>query len=1106
MNGELTFVLTDVESSTTLWELFPDQMSTAIAAHEAIIAAAVTRHGGDLIRDRGEGDSTFAVFTSPVAAVAAASELARELFNTAWSEEAPLRVRVVVYTGEVESRDGDYYGTTVNRAARTRSLAFGGQVLLGSRTVELVGDELPPLTELVDLGPRELKDLASPEHVHELRLVDAGAPPEPLSDADASNDLWMERLLSSGFVDRDRERRTLVQGWATAAAGDRELALVEGEPGIGKTSIAAAVAHHVIVDGGLVLYGRWDEDFLAPFQAFREALGSYARRCPRSILRADLRDQGDEIARLFPEIARSIDVAPSAGSTPLESERLRLFEAIDAWLAAIASRRPICLVLDDLHWADRQSFLFLLHLVRSPRRAPLFVVATFRSDAITEGDGARYIPELARHTNVRRISLSGLARGDIEDLVEHMSGDRSASTTALAEELRMETGGNPLFLREIVQHLADLDSLDIAARRNVLLPDSVRELVRWRLRPLRDETRETLSIASVIGQEFDAEVLASARGGQAVDVSSSLEESRRAGVLHDVGDVGRRYAFNHAIVRRALLDDLSGARKAGFHWRIGEALEQQQPPVSAGQLAHHFCAAVTPSRAEKAIEYARAAAVEAMHELAFEAAIRHFRRALEIQSSMCPDDGVLRCELLVGLGEAYDRAGEYLDRSSCFREAADEARRLGRPDLFARAALGFRGVLPAAADPDPEAQSFLEESLQLLPEGDSPLRALVLGRLAHSLQLVPPRTRRVTLANEAVEMARRLGDPADLAAVLIYRCWALDGPDDLDEQIRTAGEIRALGEQIGDKIIVLRSLHMLSDALFESGDIDALLAAIDEMRQLANELRFPEYIRIVLAWEAVFAGIEGRYDDAQRIADDVHEMLKAMAHPQAERVYQGLLMPMNWLRGDLIQGLELYEQLAAQMPDAFIFHMIVAWATVEVGNNDRARPALDAISRDEIASLDHNSTWWPAMAGLVDVATMLEDREWCELLYDLLSPFAGRLASAGSTSFVGAASYHLAVLTAVLGRFDEAERHFEAALEQHRQLGARPFLALTQVSFARALDGRNGPGDAERSSELRTQALTVAVELGLQSVLLRASLDPVGTSGGTTGGGTTDAR
>jgi class 3 adenylate cyclase/tetratricopeptide (TPR) repeat protein len=1084
-----TFVLTDVESSTALWERAPDAMSSAIALHEEIIREEVERFGGELIRDRGEGDSLFAVFAAPVDAAAAAASFSRQLARTDWPAESPIRVRVAVYTGEAELRDGDYYGTTVNRAARVRSLGFGGQVLLGEGVAQAIRDALPEGTALVDLGPRPLKDLASPEHVYELSLVDADVPPEPLSDADASNDLWIDRLLSSGFVDRDDERRTLVQAWSKAASGERVLALVDGEPGMGKTTLAAAIAQHAVVDGGIVLYGRWDEDFLASFQAFREALSSYARECPRSILRADISGYADEIGRLLPEVVRRIGTASERSDVVVEAERLRLFEAIDAWLVAIASRRPVCLVLDDLHWADRPSLLFLLHLVRSSVRVPLFVLATFRREALVDTDLERFVPELAREENVHRVTLKGLESADVLDLVKRVAKAADAGSPKLAAALRDETGGNPLFLREIVKHLAASDLLHERDRDRIQLPESVRELVRWRLRPLPSPAREALAVAAVIGQEFDFDLLVAAKEMDLTALSDGLEASCRAGILHEANETGDRFAFSHALVRHALLEDLTGARRAGYHWRIGDALEQRDPRPAPGELAHHFCAAVTPARADKAIAYARAAAAQEMDELAFEAAIGHLERALEIQSTMRPEDGVLRCELLLELGHAVDRAGEYgTKRAELFLGAAEQARRLDRPELFARAALGYRGVLPAATEVDPVGLELLEESLERLGPEDTRLRALVLGRLAHSLQLVPPRTRRAELADESVRIARALGDPDVLAESLIYRCWALDGPDDMKDQLAAAHEIRALGEQLGRREIVLRSLHLRSDALFESGDFEALRETLDEMSALAAELRYPEYTRITHAWEAVFAGIEGRYDEAFMIAEDVHQQMIRMGHPQQELVYQGLIFPFTWLRGGMAEQLPLYESIAEMMPERFLLQMLLAWISAEAGALDKAREVVDGIPKETVRELDKNFTWWAAVAGMTEAVTLIGDREWAQLLYDLILPYADRIASSGSTSFTGAASLYLGLLAATLARYDDATEHFEAAIEKHEEMHARPFLAMTQVAFARMLFERGEPGDAERARTLLDAAVAAADELGLRAITYRASL------------------
>ena len=1087
MSEELTFVLTDVESSTALWERYPEQMSVALAHHEQIIGDAVAHHDGKLVRDRGEGDSMFAVFGSPIKAAAAAAEFSRALGEASWTEEAPLRVRVAVYTGEAEARDGDYYGTTINRAARVRSLAFGGQVLLGGKTAMAVVKDLPALTSLVDLGPRTLKDLSAPEHVFELRLEDATVLPEPLSDSDASNVLWMDRIMSSAFVDRVDERRALAVAWAAASAGERVLALLEGEPGIGKTALAAGMANHARNDGGLVLYGRWDEEFLAPFQAMREALGAYARACPRSILRADLHEHGEDIARLFPEVGERIDVGMTANGGAAEAERLRLFEAVGAWLEAIASRRPVLLVLDDLHWADRSSLLLLQNLLRAPSRARLFVIATFRGSEVERGDLADFLPTLTRDANARRLSLAGLGKSDVIDLVGHVTGrpldDRAV---ALGELLHDDTGGNPLFLREMVQLLTDSDAMDADSLKRVDPPDSVRDLVRWRVRQLPEVARDGLSCASVIGQEFELEVLAQASGVDENRLADALDTTCRAGLVHEADVTGYRFAFSHAVVRRTLLDDLSGARRARLHWRVGEALENRRPSASPAELAHHFCAAVTQDRAAKAISYARSAGDQAMAELAFENAVRHFQKALEIQQAQRPEDGVLRCLLLLSLGDAHDKAGQYMERSARFVEAAESARKLKRADLFSRAALGYGGVLPAAAEADPQGEALLEDALHQLGNEDSRERAHLLGRLAHSLQLVPPRTRRVALAEEAVAIARRLGDPADLAAVLIYQSWAMDGPVDNADQLAAADEIRRLGEEIGDREIVLRSLHLQSDAHFEAGNVERLHSAVEELGSIAHELRYPEYTRIARSWGAVFAVIEGRFEEARTITDEVYETLKAMGHPQADLIRVGLVLPAEWLQGTIIDWLPIYEPLAEALPERLLFASIVAWCSAEGGMNDRALKALNGISHESVRELEQNFMWWGAIVGLTTATTLLGDREWADLLYECMSPFADRNATLGSSTYLGSASHHLGVLATTLQRWDEAEQHFEDALEKQKAMGARGFVALTQQCYAGTLLERGRPEDEERARSLADEAADTAGTLGLVAVQRRA--------------------
>src|SRR6201995_869046 len=236
----VTFLLTDIEGSTAAWEADAAAMAVALARHDELAEQVVTSRGGRLIKTRGEGDATFSVFERPSAAAAAAMELQDAITHEQWNLREPMRIRIALHTGEVELRDGDYFGRAVNRAARLRSLAVGGQILCSGATAELVIDSLPDDVVLADLGLRELRNLARPEHVFELRLQTAEETAEPpASPAPMERPALPALLIGSGpFVGRGSELEQLLFAWQGALRGGACAALIAGEPGVGKTRLA----------------------------------------------------------------------------------------------------------------------------------------------------------------------------------------------------------------------------------------------------------------------------------------------------------------------------------------------------------------------------------------------------------------------------------------------------------------------------------------------------------------------------------------------------------------------------------------------------------------------------------------------------------------------------------------------------------------------------------------------------------------------------------------------------------------------------------------------------------------------------------------------------
>ncbi|WP_165036868.1 hypothetical protein, partial [Candidatus Protofrankia californiensis] len=502
------------------------------------------------------------------------------------------------------------------------------------------------------------------------------------------------------------------------------------------------------------------------------------------------------------------------------------------------------------------------------------------------------------------------------------------------------------------------------------------------------------------------------------------------------------------------------------------------------ELAHHYWACADPAVADRAVHYARLAGDRALAEAAFDGAVLHYRRALDVLER---NGGGLRAELLLALGDAHGRAGEYPARDARFVEAATVARDSDVTDLFTRAAFGYGGVLPPAVSPDPQGQALLEETLERLGNVDSPARARALGRLAHWVHHERPYAERVALCEEAIAMARRVDDLATLAIVLCHRCWALDGPRDVDEQLADAAEILRLGEELGNHELLLDGLRIRMSARFRRGDFELAADTAATLADLARELRHPEFLRMAAMWDVVVATIEGRYEHAQRLTGELQTRLRQLGHSQTELILIGQALPMLWLQGHLGETRSLIDDIATLQSQIQIWPAMRAWLGAESAADDQVRKLLGSLSPDAPAKLDENYSWWATIVAFIQAVTAIGDRVWAGKLYELILPFARHNATLGLAGFLGAVTHHLGVLAATLGRWDAACAHLEAALQRHHAMGSPPFVALTQMEYALVLMSRGSDGDRERAEELRTAALRTAAQLGLKAVQTRAA-------------------
>jgi hypothetical protein len=882
--------------------------------------------------------------------------------------------------------------------------------------------------------------------------------------------------------------------WESALVGRRQLVFVAGEPGVGKTRIAGHIAEMVTEQGGLVLFGRWDEEPIAPFQGFLEALGAFADRCPPAVLLEDVRSLAGDLAPLFPNLLRYGDALPSA-PTSGDSERFRLFDAIDAWIRRIAARSPLLLVLDDLHWADRPTWLLLRHLARSTSSDRLMIVGLYRdTDVAPGGELAGALTDLRRSSGFARFELSGFSAEDVDELVTQVAGG-DVDADPFARALLAETSGNAFFVSEIVRHLAETGAFRRdeeqarvpSALAGMGVPEGVREMVAWRVARLSAACADLLRVASVIGAEFPVAALYEVAGIDQTTLLPLLEEAEASRLVRALPRGDDQYIFEHAVVRHVLHETLSVARRRHLHRRTGEVLEARPGPDPARRtaaLAYHFCEGADDAVADKAIGYARSAGDAALAQLAFESAADAYGRAVSVLDRLGGDQ-LNRCELLLAAGDARNRAGQSQIGKEDFAAAADVARTVGRSDLLMRAALGFGGELPSSVEPDQQAIELLQETLAL-GEHDDLYRARALGRLAQWTHFAFPAEVRIAYCEEAVQLARAGADPYVLATVLTSRCRALEGPEDLEGQLAVAAEIIAIGEKLGNREVILQGLRCRLHRVFEKGDFEGATAVVDRIRELAGSLRSPEYLRLTTLWDGLVAGTQGRFAEASKRMSETVALMAG--HPQMQRILYFQALPWRAMQQRLADRVDVVVAAAGAEPRVTLWRALWAWFAAELGDLDVAREQLALVDFATLAPEKRRFDFYWVFSSMSTAIYRTGDAARAGALYDIAAGYTGRNCTAGQTAFCGAVDHFLGLLCATSGRDADAIMHLEAALARHEAMAATPFVALTQSVLAdRLIATGNNNGVRARAEQLRTSAATTAERLGLTALLPTSS-------------------
>ncbi|MFF0431217.1 ATP-binding protein [Streptomyces sp. NPDC004327] len=867
----------------------------------------------------------------------------------------------------------------------------------------------------------------------------------------------MSARVESLLVGRGALLTSLCRQVDAAAVGRGGSVLLAGEPGIGKTALAAEVLAYARSAGVTVAWGSCEDGGGAPgLWPWRQILRSVTGR---------------------PEPLG--DAAGTPARSGAEDARRALFEEVAERL--LAGGRPLVAVLDDLQWADTASVLLLGHLGRRARHEPLLLVGTYRDVELAPDH------PLLSLADADTVVLGGLAPAEVAVLLDRFGGqagagaagaEEAAAETAgrggaagpggavaeTAAAVQRRTGGNPFFVQQIAR-------LRAAGGDGGTVPVAVGQTVARRLARLPDRTARLLAAAAVLGRRGGILRLAAVAGVPATEVPGLLEPAVDARIVTRDGRDG--YRFAHDLFREELMAGLGPARRARTHLAVARTLEGTGHPA---ELAWHYAQALPYGPTEPAIRHAVRAAREALSQLAYEEAAGWWRQAVRLTAPH--DPGLLR--LRAARAEAELSAGARDAASREFAEVAAQAR--AQPELLAAAALGLHRAGVRSGDSRRDVVGRLAQAEAALRGGPhARAHAEVLAALARELADGPERdlARARDHARQAAETARTAGDPHALATALFAQHDVEWAPGTARRRLALADGMVAAAMDADDIALEFEGTLCRFVALLELAD-PAAAAALRRAADAAERSRLPRARYLVRSREAAWALMEGRFEAGRRLAEEAAVLAEAIGEPDGRGVTATQRVAAALAREGPDGVAPVFEEFGdAGLPPEFLPHGR-CFAYLRAGEPEAAAAVLRALPPAEELSRFR----WRALAGMafdVELAVAAGVPEVCADRYERLLPYEEE------TVVIGGGVAVLAPVALYLGLAatgPEAAAHLETALAAADRLGARPVAARARLELGRLLLARHPAG--ERGRQLLSQALTVAEELGMDWLRDRA--------------------
>lgn len=897
--------------------------------------------------------------------------------------------------------------------------------------------------------------------------------------------------VQAPLAGRQREVALLMAHLAAAANGRASVALAAGEPGIGKTRLLQEVADRAERQGMLVLRGAAaPAEGMPPYLAVLEAAHRHIRTAALDELREQIRFAPASLATIFPDLVERLGELPPGPPVPPEQARLRLYEAVSEFLAALATSRPVVLLLDDLQWADAATLDLLRYITRRQTRCRLLILGAYREGEVDYSPPlAGALADLNRRRMVTILPISPLSVADIEQLAAHYLNE--PVSPAFSRILHAQSEGNPFFAEELLLAWSAAGILSETSPPEQLLrrlahrlPSGILAVIRERVQRLTPATAQLLEAAAVIGRRFTSSVLATLTGQELEVVEAQLTEAMLARLIAPYR--AQTLTFSHDNIREYFYEGIQPSRRRRLHQQIGEILEARtdaEPARHLASLAFHFARC---EDRERGVHYASRAAEAALRASAPIEAMHHYQTALRL---LDPAD-YRRRELLMRLGHAALLAGRESVALAAFNDVRDQWARTGAARLEAQATYGMaqaywrRGALPAA-------RAALESALALLDERITPEAVRVLVDLATLVGTVLDRqVDGLVYAHRALESARRLRDPSLEAAASRTAGSLLVRENDHANGVALLEQALDRAKAADNCPEAMACCASLAQAYVWSAAFAASDTVTREREEFAEQIYDVYHLRYVYTWRAFLHTCRGEWSEAERSIARARQFVDTSVTGEPLGFLRQITGFLAYQRGDYVTAARecgaavaiFRNQNRDELSLCLGIHGLALLAAGQVGQARGCLVELEELIKSWAAG-NLLAVGGPAtgtmMGCLALLALRLGDNARVSRYYPALLDFQGQ--------------HHWFLVDHLLGLIETRHGHWSAAAAHLAQAEAtarrerlQPQLARTLVAQAELALARGGAGGVGQARGRLGEAIDQFAELGVEVELTAA--------------------